>query len=122
MKKLRWSLGFLLTILICCGVAAAVENDTVKVGLRYGSSAMFSANLENAVGSGYAFGYYERPMAAMKRPPPRRRVIPAAMWPISPIPTACVLAAMRRRTRPFWPSPAPDWTAEPWRPAAPAWW
>ena len=59
MKKLRWSLGFLLTILICCGAAAAVENDTVKVGLRYGSSAMFSANLENAVGSGYAFGYYD---------------------------------------------------------------
>ena len=59
MKKLRWSLGFLLTILICCGAAAAVENDTVKVGLRYGSSAMFSANLENAVGSGYTFGYYD---------------------------------------------------------------
>ena len=48
-----------MTILICCGAAAAVENDTVKVGLRYGSSAMFSANLENAVGSGYAFGYYD---------------------------------------------------------------
>ena len=59
MKKLRWSLSFLLTILVCCGVAAALENDTVKVGLRYGSSAMFSANLENAVGSGYAFGYYD---------------------------------------------------------------
>ena len=59
MKKLRWCLGFLLTILVCCGAAAAVENDTVKVGLRYGSSAMFSANLENAVGSGYAFGYYD---------------------------------------------------------------
>ena len=59
MKKLRWSLSFLLTILVCCGAAAALENDTVKVGLRYGSSAMFSANLENAVGSGYAFGYYD---------------------------------------------------------------
>ena len=59
MKKLRWSLGFLLAILVCCGAAAALENDTVKVGLRYGSSAMFSANLENAVGSGYAFGYYD---------------------------------------------------------------
>ena len=59
MKKLRWCLGFLLTILVCCGAAAAVENDIVKVGLRYGGSAMFSANLENAVGSGYAFGYYD---------------------------------------------------------------
>ena len=31
----------------------------VKVGLRYGSSALFSANLENAVGAGYEFGYFE---------------------------------------------------------------
>ena len=33
--------------------AEAVTNGVVKVGLRYGSSALFSANLENAVGSGY---------------------------------------------------------------------
>ncbi|MDE6456768.1 MAG: hypothetical protein K2L38_12920 [Dysosmobacter sp.] len=39
--------------------AEAVKNDIVKVGLRYGSSALFSANLENAVGSGYEFGYFE---------------------------------------------------------------
>ena len=39
--------------------ASAVTNDMVKVGLRYGSSALFSANLENAVGSGYEFGYFE---------------------------------------------------------------
>ena len=38
--------------------ASAVTNDTVKVGLRYGSGALFSANLENAVGSGYDLGYY----------------------------------------------------------------
>lgn len=51
---------------ICCHIfalsavsASAVTNDTVKVGLRYGSSAMFSANLENAVGSGYTFGWYD---------------------------------------------------------------
>ena len=31
--------------------ASALENETIRVGLRYGSSAMFSANLENAVGS-----------------------------------------------------------------------
>ncbi|WP_300860781.1 SpoIID/LytB domain-containing protein [uncultured Oscillibacter sp.] len=36
-----------------------MTNDMVKVGLRYGSSALFSANLENAVGSGYEFGYFE---------------------------------------------------------------
>ena len=40
--------------------ASAVENGVVKVGLRYGSSALFSANLENAAGAGYEFGYFER--------------------------------------------------------------
>lgn len=39
--------------------AAAVTNNMVKVGLRYGSRALSSANLENAVGSGYTFGYYD---------------------------------------------------------------
>lgn len=39
--------------------ASAVTNDTVKVGLRYGSSVMSSANLENDEGSGYEFGYFE---------------------------------------------------------------
>lgn len=39
--------------------ALALEGDVLKVGLRFGSSAMFSANLENAEGSGYAFGYYD---------------------------------------------------------------
>ncbi len=39
--------------------AEAAASDIVKVGLRYGSSALFSANLENAVGSGYEFGYFE---------------------------------------------------------------
>ena len=29
MKKLRWCLCFLLTILICCGAAAAVENGEI---------------------------------------------------------------------------------------------
>lgn len=46
----------------------------VKVGLRYGTSALFSANLENAVGSGYDFGYFEddrsfTPWAGRRRPP-----------------------------------------------------
>ena len=39
--------------------ASAVVNDTIKVGLRYGSSAMTSANLENDVGEGYEFGYFD---------------------------------------------------------------
>lgn len=39
--------------------ADAATKETLRVGLRYGSSAMFSANLENAVGSGYELGYFE---------------------------------------------------------------
>ena len=40
--------------------ASAVSNGVVKVGLRYGSTALASANLENAEGAGYEFGYYDQ--------------------------------------------------------------
>ncbi|SMC84468.1 SpoIID/LytB domain-containing protein [Papillibacter cinnamivorans] len=48
-------------ILACLTVSAAAvdDNPTVKVGLYYGSSALFSANLQNFAGSGYQFGYYD---------------------------------------------------------------
>ena len=60
MKKFLLSLLFVVTFFAFGTVSAgAVTNDTVKVGLKYGSSALYSANLENAVGSGYAFGYYD---------------------------------------------------------------
>ncbi|MDD3347944.1 SpoIID/LytB domain-containing protein [Oscillibacter sp.] len=60
MKKLLWTTTFVVIFFLCSTVsAAAVVNDTVKVGLRYGSDALFSANLENAVGEGYAFGYFD---------------------------------------------------------------
>ena len=60
MKKLFLTLTFVVTFFALSAVSAsAVTNDTVKVGLRYGSSAMFSANLENEVGSGYTFGWYD---------------------------------------------------------------
>lgn len=38
--------------------SAAAAPDMVRVGLAYGSGALPSANLENNVGSGYRFGYY----------------------------------------------------------------
>lgn len=38
---------------------AADTNPTVKIGLYYGSGALFSANLQNYSGSGYQFGYYD---------------------------------------------------------------
>lgn len=60
MKKLLLTTLLVVTFFACSAVSAsAVVNDTVKVGLRYGSSALFSANLENAVGSGYEFGYFD---------------------------------------------------------------
>lgn len=60
MKKSLLMTFFVVTFFALTAVsAAAVENDTVKVGLRYGSTALFSANLENAVGDGYEFGYFD---------------------------------------------------------------
>ena len=48
MKKLLLATMFVVTFFALTAVSAsAVVNDTVKVGLRYGSSVMESANLEN---------------------------------------------------------------------------
>ena len=60
MKKGLFLLSLIVTFYALGTVSAsAVTNDTVKVGLRYGSSVMSSANLENDEGSGYEFGYFE---------------------------------------------------------------
>ncbi len=60
MKKFLLMLFFVVTFFgLDYTGASAVSNDTVKVGLRYGSSALSVANLENAEGRGYSFGYYD---------------------------------------------------------------
>lgn len=60
MKKLLLTVMFVVTFFALSAVSAsAVVNDTVKVGLRYGSSVLDAANLENYQGSGYAFGYFD---------------------------------------------------------------
>lgn len=60
MKKPLAILPVLVIILILSAVpAAGAVNDTVKVGLRYGGSAMSSANLENTQSGGYSVGYYD---------------------------------------------------------------
>ena len=60
MKKRVLAMFAVVTFFILSAVpASAVVNDTIKVGLRYGSSAMTSANLENDVGEGYEFGYFD---------------------------------------------------------------
>ena len=61
MKKKLLMLLFVVTFFALSAVSAsAVSNDTVIVGLRYGSSAMFSANLENALGKGFEFGWFDK--------------------------------------------------------------
>lgn len=60
MKKAIVTLACVVTFFALNTASAdAAVKDTLRVGLRYGSSAMFSANLENAVGSGYELGYFE---------------------------------------------------------------
>ena len=62
MRKL-WTTVFLSLLLVCTlsTGARAMENDMLKVGLKYGSDAMYSANLQNYdnAGLGYRFGYYD---------------------------------------------------------------
>ena len=61
MKKFLFLLSVIVTFCALGTVSAsAVTNDTVKVGLRYGSSVMSSANLENDQGRGYEFGYFDQ--------------------------------------------------------------
>ena len=55
-------LSMLLALALCVG-AQATENTMLKVGLKYGSDALFTARLQNyndtLSGSGYEFGYYD---------------------------------------------------------------
>ena len=60
MKKKLLTRFFVVTFFALSAVSAsALSDDTVTVGLRYGSTAMFSANLENALGRGFTFGYFD---------------------------------------------------------------
>ena len=52
---------FIVLVLIfapCSSAHAYASQEVVRVGLYYGSNAMATANLQNYVGSGYKFGYY----------------------------------------------------------------
>ena len=55
MKKLLLMLTVVVTFFISSAVSAsALTNDMIRVGMRHGSGALFSANLENARGEGFA--------------------------------------------------------------------
>ena len=55
-------LSMLLALTLCVG-AQATENTMLKVGLKYGTNALFTARLQNyndtLSGSGYELGYYD---------------------------------------------------------------
>lgn len=61
-KKFVQFVAFMLAICLVpiLPVQAAEENPVIRVGLCYGSSAMEGANLLNAAGEGYRFGYFDR--------------------------------------------------------------
>lgn len=60
MKKFCLTMLFVMTFFTASAASAsAVVNDMVKVGLKFGPDALFSANLENHVGCGYSFGYFD---------------------------------------------------------------
>lgn len=58
MRKLLVTLLACLAF-VCIAIAAPAANPTVRVGLYYGNNALVSANLQNIVGSGYRFGFYD---------------------------------------------------------------
>lgn len=64
MKKLLFTALFVVTFFsLSAAPASAVVNDRVKVGLWYGSNALFSANLENSLGEGFELGWFDEDRA-----------------------------------------------------------
>ena len=49
----------LMIALFAVPAQASLENQVIRVGLFYGSTALPTANLENSDGNGYRFGYFE---------------------------------------------------------------
>ena len=62
-KSLIRFVAVLLAAALCFGcvtfAAGSDTKETLRVGLFYGSTALPGANLENSVGSGYRFGWYD---------------------------------------------------------------
>ena len=60
MKRLFLTISTCLLLSILLTAGANAVDSPLRVGLRYGSNALFSANLENAQssGCGYRFGWF----------------------------------------------------------------
>ena len=62
MKQVVVRIALLVTFLALCIGGTAMASDLekmVRVGLYFDSTSLASANLENSVGTGYRFGYYD---------------------------------------------------------------
>lgn len=59
MKKFSGTFFLCMLTAAILSVSALAGEDTIKAGLYYGASALDSANLENAVGSGYFLGWFD---------------------------------------------------------------
>ena len=62
-RTLKTAVLSMLMVFLLAASAQAMENNMLKVGLKYGASAAFSARLQNygsgGSGLGYEFGYYD---------------------------------------------------------------
>ena len=63
-RNLRGTVLFLVCVLFLSILPpqadAALADNTIRVGLFYGSKALPTANLANEIGSGYEFGFFDK--------------------------------------------------------------
>lgn len=59
MKKFFCTFFLCMLTAVTLSVSARAGEDIIKAGLYYGDQALYSANLQNDVGSGYALGWFD---------------------------------------------------------------
>ena len=59
MKKFLCTFFLCMLTAVTLSVSARAGEDIIKAGLYYGDQALYSANLQNDVGSGYALGWFD---------------------------------------------------------------
>lgn len=59
MKKFFCTFFLCMLTAVTLTVSARAGEDIIKVGLYYGDKALYSANLQNDAGSGYALGWFD---------------------------------------------------------------
>ena len=59
MKKFLCTFFLCMLTAVTLNVSARAGEDIIKAGLYFGDKALYSANLQNDVGSGYALGWFD---------------------------------------------------------------